>query len=358
MRIARPHNLMNGSILLSSANYLYKMMNKRLLISCLLVATSLSLTAQRVPVPPKDAWLGEPAPGATPRIFAPGRVSDGLSNRDMAISPSGDELFYTVQAVRGQISMIIRMHYSGGVWSGPEMAPFSGRYGDLEPAYSASGDTLYFASNRPLREGEPMKDHDIWMVRKENGKWGEPVRLDTVINTEKDEFYPSVARNGNLYFTREMKNGKGHEDIVVSEWKNGRYQPPYSLPEAINTDKYEFNAFVDRDEQYLLFSSFGRSDELGGGDLYLSFKDRQGHWMQAIHLDSTINSNGIDFCPYVSPDGRYLFFTSSRMRAEPPFAKPQTFAEVRSLLSGPGNGLNDIYWVDWKVVREKYFPRQ
>jgi WD40 repeat protein len=332
------------------------MTNKQLTISCLLIAASLSLTAQRGRVPQKDAWLGEPAPGAIPRIFGPGKVSDALSNRDMAISPDGDELFYTIQAVRGQVSMIVRMYYSGGAWRGPEMAPFSGRYGDLEPAYSAGGDTLYFASNRPLLEGGTLKDYDIWMVRKSKGNWGEPLRLDTVINTEKDEFYPSVARNGNLYFTREMKNGKGREDIVVSEWKDGRYQPPYSLPEAINSDKYEFNAFVDPEEQYILFSSFGRSDDLGGGDLYLSFKDHRGNWTQAVHLDSTINSSGIDFCPYVSPGGRYLFFTSGKMRSEPPFARPLTFGDLRNLLGSPGNGLNDIYWVDWKAVREKYFP--
>ncbi|MDP4150931.1 MAG: hypothetical protein Q8927_06255 [Bacteroidota bacterium] len=331
------------------------MINKRLTTFCVWVATSLSLTAQRGQVPQKDAWLGETPPGAIPRIFAPGRVSDALSNRDMAISPSGSELFYTIQAVRGQVSMILRMYYSGGAWHGPEMAPFSGRYGDLEPAYSSGGDTLYFASNRPLREGDPMKDFDIWMVRNEHGKWGEPVRLDTVVNSVKDEFYPSVARNGNLYFTREMKDGKGREDIAVSEWKNGRYLPPYSLPEAINSDKYEFNAFVDPDEQFLLFSSFGRSDELGGGDLYVSFKDRRGQWMQAVHLDSTINSNGIDFCPYVSPDKKYLFFTSGKMRSEPPFAKPLTFGDLQSLLGSPGNGLNDIYWAEWKAIRDKYF---
>jgi Tol biopolymer transport system component len=354
-------------------------MNKKISapIAAMLIVAMLSVSAggyaQIGLVPEKYLWLGEPLPGAIPKLFAPGKVSDAMSNRDMAISPEGDELFYTIQSAYGQVSTVLYMHYSPGSqgggapdgpieagWSAPEIAPFSGVYGDLEPAFSAGGDTLYFVSNRPLRNGDPIKDYDIWMVKKDKGNhhhWGEPIRLDTVINSEKDEFYPSIARNGNLYFTRNMmKSGKGGEDIVVSEWKNGRYQPPYSLPEAINSARGEFNAFVDPDEQFLLFSSYGRKDDLGGGDLYLSFKDGKGEWLPAAHLDSTINSDGIDFCPFVSPDKKYLFFTSGRMKDEPPFKRPLNFRGLQALLENPGNGLNDVYWMEWKPVREKYFP--
>jgi hypothetical protein len=341
-------------------------------------------SAQAGVLPEKDAYLREPRPGNTPRMFAPGRISDAMSNRDMAISPSGKELFYTIQSDNGQVSMVLYCHWTGGAWSKPEVAPFSGKYNDLEPAFSYDGNTMFFASNRPVgvpAEAGPIraegagaaagttraetaageravapakKDYDIWMVKRRGEKWGQPVRLDTVINTEKDEFYPSVARNGNLYFTRVMEHGKGKEDIAVSEWKDGRYQEAYSLPGGVNTEHYEFNAFVDPDEQFLLFSSFGRKDDIGGGDLYLSYKNAQGEWAEAVHLDSTINSTTLDFSPYVSLDKKYLFFTSSRMKAGPPFAPPLNFERLRGLLDGPGNGLNDIYWVEWPVLLKKY----
>ena len=310
--------------------------------------------AQQPGLPEQDAYLREPRPLQTPRMFAPGKVSDALSNRDMAISPAGDELFYTVQSPDGQLSVIIYMHFEKGVWS-KEVAPFSGQYSDLEPAFSPDGGTLFFASNRPpLDAPATPKNYDIWMIKKQQGKWASPVRLDTVINSQKDEFYPSVARNGNLYFTRDIENGKGKDDIVVSEWKNGKYQPPYSLPGTINTDKFEFNAFVDPDEQYLLFSSFGRTDDLGGGDLYLSCRNEKGEWQTAVHLDSTINSRGLDFSPFVTPDKKYLFFTSDHMWMTPPFAKPLNFKALQDLLGGPGNGLNDIYWMEWQPVLKKY----
>ena len=334
-----------------------------LMTALLVMADPAVVDAQPGALPAKDAYLGEARPGDTPRMFAPGRISDGMANRDMAISPSGKEVFYTLQSPGGQISQILYCHWTGGAWSGPEVAPFSGKYSDLEPAFSYDGNTLFFASNRPahrsdggasLAAAEPKKDFDIWMVKREKGHWGRPTRLDTVINSEKDEYYPSVARNGNLYFTRVMENGKGKEDIAISEWKDGRYQVAYSVPGGVNTEHFEFNAFVDPDERYLLFSSFGRKEDIGGGDLYLSYKNDQGEWMPAIHLDSTINSTALDFSPYVSPDKKYLFFTSERMKAHTPFAQPVNFAWLKGLLTGPGNGLNDIYWMDWPSLLKKY----
>jgi len=313
------------------------------------------LQAQRTVVPEAKQYLGEVRPGGSPRLFGANRISDGMSNRDMAISPAGDELFYTIQSTNGRVSLILRLYFAGGKWIGPEVASFSGIYEDLEPAFSISGDSLYFVSNRPVGGGA-QKDFDIWMVKRSRAGWGEPVRLDTVVNSSRDEFYPSVARNGNLYFTREIEGGKGKEDIVVSEWKNGRYQPPYSLSEAINSEKYEFNAFVDPDEQYLLFTAYGRPGGYGGGDLFLSCKDGKGQWKPAVCLDSTINSTTIDFCPFVTVDKKYLFFTSGKMEQKTPFSQPLDFGKLKQLLEGPGNGLNDIYWIEWQPLLKKYCP--
>jgi hypothetical protein len=316
--------------------------------SCLLLALFIARTvyAQGV-VPAQDAYLGEPRPGLLPRVFAPGKVSDGMANRDMAISPRGDEIFYTVQSADGQVSVVASMHYREGRWTGPEMACFSGKYEDLEPAFSASGDTLYFASDRPA-PGKTGKNFDIWRIVRKDGHWQDPVRLDTTVNSDKDEFYPSVARNGNLYFTREV-GGSVNDLILLSEWKNG-YQPSQPLPIAINSSKNQFNAFVDPDEQFILFSSYRRPGEWGGGDLYLSVRNHHGEWAPAVLLDSTINSTALDFSPYVTIDKKYLFFTSSRMKRTAPFDEPLSFGALQELLANQGNGLNDIYWMEWGPV--------
>jgi hypothetical protein len=127
-------------------------------------------------------------------------------------------------------------------------------------------------------------------------------------------------------------------------FKDGKYAAPVSLPEAINSKGYEFNAFVDPDEEFILFSAYGRADDIGKGDLYISVK-KNGQWQQAINLGKNINSASLDYCPFVTWDKQYLFFTSSRASYKSPFRKRQTLADLRKGLSNAGNGSDDIYWM-------------
>ncbi|MGO8055647.1 hypothetical protein, partial [Rhizobium leguminosarum] len=105
------------------------------------------------------------------------------------------------------------------------------------------------------------------------------------------------------------KNGIGKEDIYMARINNGKYEEPVALDSAVNSKTYEFNAFVSPDESFIIFSSFGRKDDLGGGDLYMSVKDEKGEWQPAKHL-SILNTTRIDYCPFVSNNKKILFFTS------------------------------------------------
>src|ERR1700757_5198657 len=82
----------------------------------------------------------------SPVLFEPGKISDGFANRDMAISPDGNELFYTIQFTKGLYSVIMHSVKKTGVWGTPEVASFSGRYNDLEASFSPDGNKLYFSS--------------------------------------------------------------------------------------------------------------------------------------------------------------------------------------------------------------------
>lgn len=290
-------------------------------------------------------YPGAQLPADTPQLFAPGTLSDGLSNRDFTVSPKGDEIFFTLQQPRFASSTILHLVKKDGKWSDPEVAPFSGKYRDLEATFSPDGQTIYFSSDRPIT-GEKSKDFDIWKVKRlANDSWGEPENLGTIVNSDKNEFYPSVTKNGNLYFTAEIPGGKGSEDIVVCKWIGTGYSKSEILPEDINTKEDEFNGFVDPDEQFILFSSYGRPDDMGGGDLYMSRKDDKGNWMPVKHLPSPVNSTAIDYCPYVTWDKKYFVFTSNRLGKEFKDGKEKGYQKLKELLSSPGNGWDDIYWM-------------
>ena len=287
-------------------------------------------------------------PPVQPTLFA--EINSEHSERDMAISPSGTEMFYTQQGNQHTYSVILRRTLKNGKWSTPGVAPFSGRYGDLEPAFSADGEKLFFSSNRPLTSTtNNVKDYDIWYVEKLNGKWSEPKHAGSMVNTPADEYYPSVAANGNLYFTAAYEKGVGREDIYVCRWEKGNFTESVALDTAVNSKTWEFNAFVSPDEQYIIFTSYGRKDDMGGGDLYICRKDANNKFMPAQHL-AILNSSKIDYCPYVSVDQKRLFFTSGRHGIPKIFPATMSFNDLQALDRSQLNGLENIYTISFQKV--------
>lgn len=285
----------------------------------------------------------------TPVIFAPGIVSDGFANRDMAISPDGNDLFYTIQWYFGLYSVILHARKINDRWTKPDTAWFSGRYNDLEPSFSPDGNRLFFSSNRPLKMSDSVKDYDIWYLQKKGNKWEGPVNLDSSVNSDKDEFYPSCTKSGNLYFTR--NNDDQGDDIFVSEFKDGKFSKAQTLPDAVNSKQDDFNAFVDPDEKFIIFSSYKRKDDLGRGDLYYALR-KEDSWQPAVHFKNGINSTALDYSPYVSPDHKYFFFTSKKQLIKFPFPESKTASQIRDALNSYGNGFEDIYIMNFKALEK------
>lgn len=286
------------------------------------------------------------------RLFAEGIISTQYNVRDFALSPDGDELFYTAQDRRTGFSIILTSRKESYQWTQPEVASFSGNYPDLEPAFSPDGKRLYFASNRPKKDGDEAADVDIWFVDKENGLWGEPINPGYPINTNKNEFYPSVTRDGSIYFTATRENGVGREDIFVSRMMDGQFQEAVALDTTINSKLDEFNAFVSPDEDYIIFTSWGRKDDTGRGDMYISFKDREGNWMPAKNLGAKINTKHTEYCPFVSFDQKYFFFTSDRYDGERFNKKALNKDTFEQLSDIPLNGSTNIYLMDFSELLE------
>ena len=290
-----------------------------------------------------NAYFNQSPPGNTAELFAPKSISDEFGNRDMAISPKGDELFYTMQYNYGMLSTILYSIKVNGQWTPPQVADFCGQYKDLEPAFSYDGTKLYFSSNRPLNDTGKEKDYDIWYVTKVNGKWANAINMKNPVNSDKDEYYASVAKNNDIYFTRAVEGRE--EDIMVCQFTNGAYNEAVSLPDSINSTGDEFNAYVDPNEQYIIFSGYKRKDGDGSGDLYISKKNEKGQWLQARNLGANINSTSLDYCPYITPDKKYFFFTSNRHSIKTPFSKAKTLKELKAMMRGPLNGADNIYWI-------------
>ena len=104
---------------------------------------------------------------------------------------------------------------------------------------------------------------------------------------------------------------QSHHDIYYSNYVNGEFQEAVKLGDAINTDAYEADVFVDPKEQYLIFCA-QRNSGMGRGDLYISFKEADGSWSTSVNMGDKVNTEGHELCPFVTADGKYLFYTSKQ----------------------------------------------
>ncbi|MEO0469691.1 MAG: hypothetical protein AAF206_08735 [Bacteroidota bacterium] len=284
-------------------------------------------------------------PPESSEFLGPAVISTREYVRDFSLSPGGDEAFFTVANRRGDLSVIMQIHkVTEGQWSLPEIASFSGRYRDLEASFHPDGKQVFFASNRPLSPTDSSSDVNIWQVKKEGGGWGEARPFSEVINGPGDEFFPSVASSGNLYFTASPDFANRKEDIFLSKWDGAKYLPPMPLGEGINSPGYEFNAFVAPDESWILFTAFGRKDGPGRGDIMISFR-KQDDWEKASLLPEPINSPFLDYCPSVQ--NNTLFFTSERHGFKSAYPDGLQTEQWQAILASPLNGTANIYWQSW-----------
>lgn len=290
------------------------------------------------------SYFGQKPPGIKPEIFAPGIISTGYSERIAAFTPDGKELYY-VLAGAPHFVILYTMEVDGR-WIKPQIAPFSGKY-LAEFNISPAGNKIVFASSQPLNGvGKPTESLRVWMVERNEMGWDEPKCLIPSIRG-----YPSLTKKGDLYFNSAREDAVGEEDIYVSKLVNGEYTEPVNIGSLVNSEIQELDPFVAPDESYIIFCKRD-PDGFGGVDLFISFRKDDDTWTKSINMGENINSSASEFCPSVSPDGKYFFFTSNRRLHKPYSEIPLTYERKLKILNSPGNGNGDIYWVDTKIIED------
>ena len=190
-------------------------------------------------------------------------------------------------------------------------------------------------------------------MHRENGGWGKPEKLGENINTAVSETFPSITNDGTLYFSR-VGDDPGVEHIYRSRWFDGQYAKAEKLPDQVNSGKTQFNAFVAADESYLIVSVYGREDSLGSIDYYIVYRNENDEWSEPVNMGDKINTTSAqEYSAYVSRDGKYLFFMSTRLpRDNDTGDEAYSLEYLSSIHNNPENGNSDIYWIDAGIIAE------
>ncbi|MFN7949882.1 MAG: hypothetical protein U0Z53_31325 [Blastocatellia bacterium] len=322
-------------------------MKRAALLSLLAICFVHGTPSQRPASPPYASAqpLNEPA------IFGAGVISTGDYETHPAFTPDGQTLYFVKSTPTFSFWTILVSRFAGGRWTEPEVAPFSGRYSDADPFITADGGQLYFISARPAPNAAPgaARNLDIWVMDKTATGWSEPRNLGAPVNSAGAEWYPTLTRDGTIYFGSDRPGGKGGTDLYCARLVAGKYAEPENLGATLNTEFDEYEPFIAPDESFLIFMASGRPDGLAkSADLFISHR-RNGAWTKAENLGEPINSNATEYAPKISPDGKYFFFASTRGRK--PTQQTMSYAELLAWLHGPRNGLGDIYQADIGALR-------
>jgi len=305
-------------------------MKKLILIGCWLLAAATSIYARQTDFPKLTGpYLGQKPPGMTPELFAPGIVTTDLNEHGSpTFSPDLSEVYWSPQYKEVGGGRILFMKMINSHWQPPKTAPFSEEFKNQNPFLSVDGKRLFFKSFRPI-DADVYRNGAFWVSERTLEGWSIPKPLGPYVNTGSMGQQISESMNRNLYYACGRPSGKGLWDIYRVRYASGQYTEPENLGDSINTKSYDGSPYISPDERYLIFSSMdedggSRPDGHGGSDLYVSFKDEHGDWAKAINMGPVINSKEHEDYPIVSPDGKHLFF-------------------IR-------NG--DVYWVDAKVIED------
>ncbi len=261
-------------------------------------------------------YLGQSQPDSEPRIFAPGIISSEEHETNIAFANGGGELCLSRINADQTRRWLLFIRYENGQWLNPEPAPFMTNGADFEGSYSPDGKRFFFSSNRPLHKGDPAKrDMDLWVTDRTGAGWGEPRNLGPAVNSQSNEYMPSVDREGNLYFER--------FGLKLARFRDGSYPEVENAAAEITNATNLGHPYIAPDGSYLLFDA--QLPGSGKAVMFVSYRLKNGTWSQAFRLFDKTEPREYENCPTVSPDGKYLFFGRD----------------------------HDIFWVSAGVIRDR-----
>ncbi|RMA82639.1 PD40 domain-containing protein [Umboniibacter marinipuniceus] len=279
-----------------------------LLAASAALATS-ALAQDELPVL-SGPYLGQTPAGKVAEPFGLGVISTQGYEYNGVFAP-GMEEFYFIRGIEGsRDQVLIRYKQVGEQWFGEVMSPRLGQH-----TFSPDGKTMHLGRRYLTRTDEG------WSERQELGS---PFAQSFIMRL-------TSSQNGTYYFDTYDETNEAFP-IRASRLVDGVRQAPEALSSAINTGTYISHPFIAPDESYLIWDAT-KADGFGDSDLYISYRQADGSWGEAINLGAEINSEGWDGAGYVTPDGKYLFFN-------------------RTVSPGVGEGLPnvDLYWVDAQFI--------
>jgi hypothetical protein len=258
---------------------------------------ALSSCAQKGFLDTKDAYLGQTPPGNTPQIFAAGMLADsGIVLGKVNFTKDGKSFYYSYAR-----------HWFDDNGSGTKEIRFDGRKW-LKPKVIAEKITNPALSPDETKMYLGAGGGQVWLLQKTEQGWSSPkfwleknYGLYNFQETNSGNFY--VGSNG----TQGSKSDWSTYDFCKMTIA-GKDTTISSLGTPINTPAFDGDFYIAPNESYIIISA--KETPTYECELWISFRKTDGSWSTPRSLGPKINDGlAHRFGQYVSPDGKYLFYT-------------------------------------------------
>ncbi len=303
-------------------------MNKRSLIACALLIAAFVAQAHQSDFPKLTGpYLGQKPPGLVPEIFAPGVVSTAAHEFSSCFSPDGREFYFTRRDPElGQNVVMFTMQVEG-VWTEPAIAPFAGPF-TFEPFVTPDNKRVYFQTGKVV-EGELLmftlyaeRTDGGWSGAKDPGEAFNPMKTMHVSATADGTIYTTDISGGGSFRTDKGPVRQGSERLGVLRLVDGKYGRLEAVGPPLDREPKSMHPWIAPDESSIVYTVV-RPGQDPGNVLFFASRSADGSWAEPRELDLGRPAGQ----PFVSADGKYLFFTSME------------------------GGQGDIYWVDASILK-------
>jgi hypothetical protein len=247
----------------------------------------------------KNAYLGEPPPGDTPRAFAPGRLAEPgtfVMGRS-AFSRDGREFYFSQNDSwkSGEHAKVRRMRFTGGSWTAPETI-----------ATEAVSPTLSLDEQQLFLRKKGM--NNVWVSLRQGAGWKEP-RPFLELARGLYDFMPTIS--GRYYVGSEpdtADKARGSTFVISLLKLEGKTPRIESLGAPLNGPGFNGDFFIAPDESYMVLSAKVTADF--ESQAFIAFRRADGTWTQPVSLGERINDGPAHRWGYFVPaSGDYLFYS-------------------------------------------------
>ncbi len=243
-------------------------------------------------------YLGQTPPSEKSIIFAKDIVSKANIHSRLVVSPDGKELFWNTVDMTTFSTQIQQVRYQNGFWSQTITPAFAKTGLTANPLFSPDGKKLFFNYRNDLNADWSIK----YVEKIDDSIWSNPKSDGFLMNTSS-----SFTQNGKVYFS-DYKRGKPWETgIYFAQFSDLGYSNKQIVDPVINSQFIDYTPFISPNEEYLLFSS-SRPSLKEDMYLYISFRTNDGKWTIPQKINDAIGFTGNARFPAVTPDGKYLLF--------------------------------------------------